>query len=116
MADTFSPDPAPEVTSSQTSKFRVNVARFGDGYEQRVSGGINPQELTAKLVWRVLSNTEANTLETFFADHPGWVTFDYTLPWEATARKWVLDPGYSRTATGAQRASLTATIREVNDL
>lgn len=112
---TFSPPAEPEVGAGAEITFRARVAQFGDGYEQRIADGINTQRLRVTLVWRVLSATDANTIQTFFSGVQSHQAFLYTLPWEASPRKFRLET-LSREATGINRASITAQCVEVFDL
>ena len=112
---TFSPPAEPEVGAGAEITYRARVSQFGDGYEQRVPDGINNQRLRVTLLWRVLSATDANTIQVFFSGVRSDAAFFYTLPWESAPRKFRLD-SLSRQATGIARASITAQCVEVFDL
>jgi phage-related protein len=109
------------VTPSQSgyqeqTAFRVQTARFGDGYEQRVADGINTVSKTVSLTCSVLTTAEKNTLLDFLTARGGWDSFYYTLPSEASPRLWVCQEPVSVAGTQATLWDVTFTLREVFDL
>lgn len=65
--------------ASQTIEMRTNVTRFGDGYEQRSSFGIN----NARKAWscsKTAYKSEIDAIERFLLEHKGvtpfYMTFD----------------------------------------
>ena len=83
---------------SQPATRRV---QFGDGYEQRLSLGINQNPKMYDLTFEV-SETDADTIETFLdARAADSASFDFVCE------------AWSKTVIYLNRASITATFREV---
>lgn len=57
---------------------RALVARFGDGYEQRVGDGINVDLHMWDVAFQNRSGTDADAIETFFALKAGVTAFTWT--------------------------------------
>lgn len=72
----------------QNKKPRVSNIKFGDGYEQRVSYGINtnPQEWDLSFANR--SEDESNEIDDFLTEHAGITSFEWTPPGQASALKF----------------------------
>jgi len=66
----------------------VNNIKFGEGYEQRASFGIN----TIKEVWNVSFQnrtvTEINEIDAFLETHGGVDSFSWTPPGQSTPKKF----------------------------
>tara|TARA_R100000388_G_C7193036_1_gene134475 strand:+ start:280 stop:621 length:342 start_codon:yes stop_codon:yes gene_type:complete len=91
---------------------KVNVLSFGDGFEQRLTQGLNQNPLSVNLTFE-LSQTDANTAITFLnARVDDGASFDYTLPSESSARKFVCT-SFPRSIPFLNRVTLTCTFREV---
>jgi len=90
----------------------VRTVRFGDGYEQRTSLGINQNPKIYSLTFEV-SETDADTIETFLdaraADN---ASFDFTPPGEGSSSKFVCED-WSKSIPYLNRANIQATFREV---
>ena len=90
----------------------VRTVRFGDGYEQRTSLGLNQNPKVYNLTFEV-SETDADTIETFLdaraADN---ASFDFTPPGEGSSSKFVCK-NWSKSIPYLNRASIQATFREV---
>ena len=90
----------------------VRTVRFGDGYEQRTSLGINQNPKVYNLTFEV-SETDADTIETFLdaraADN---ASFDFTPPGESSSSKFVCED-WNKSIPYLNRASIQATFREV---
>ena len=90
----------------------VRTVRFGDGYEQRTSLGLNQNPKVYNLTFNV-SETDADTIETFLdaraADN---ASFDFTPPGEGSSSKFVCED-WSKSIPYLNRASIQATFREV---
>ena len=90
----------------------VNVVKFGDGFEQRLTEGLNQNPLTVNLVFEVASSV-ANNAISFLNDRiTDGAAFNYTLPGETSPRKFVCG-GYPRTIPFLNRTRLTCVFREV---
>jgi|TARA_Y100000052_G_C2912703_1_gene63450 phage-related protein len=111
MSNTF-PITNPVYNTRITPKPKVNIVSFGDGYEQRLTEGLNQNPLIVNLVFEV-SQSVANTAITFLnARIESGASFDYTLPSEASARKFVCTT-FPRTIPYLNRVRLTCVFREV---
>ena len=90
----------------------VRTVRFGDGYEQRTSLGLNQNPKRYNLTFEV-SETDADTIETFLdaraADN---ASFDFTPPGEGSSSKFVCED-WTKSIPYLNRASIQATFREV---
>ena len=90
----------------------VRTVRFGDGYEQRTSLGLNQNPKVYTLTFQV-SETDSDTIETFLdaraADN---ASFDFTPPGEDSSSKFVCEQ-WSKSIPYLNRATIQATFREV---
>ena len=90
----------------------VRTVRFGAGYEQRTSLGLNQNPKVYNLTFEV-SETDSDTIETFLdaraADN---ASFDFTPPGEGSSSKFVCED-WSKSIPYLNRASIQATFREV---
>lgn len=93
MAETLPASPAPDVNIKKTIEPNLKVAQFGDGYSQRAQIGMNQTARDLSLSYTNISTVEKDTLEDFFIDHENGLAFLYTLPDEATPRKWYFTKG-----------------------
>ena len=90
----------------------VNVVSFGDGFEQRLTQGLNQNALSVNLVFE-LSQTDADTAITFLNSRiTDGDSFDYTLPSETSSRKFVCD-SFPRSIPFLNRVRLSCVFREV---
>ncbi len=92
----------------------TRTIRFADGFEQRILFGLashqNPKvfELTFEV-----SETDADTIETFFDDRAlDNKSFIFTPPGESTSSKFVCE-NWSKQIPYVNRATIQATFREV---
>lgn len=104
----------PTYGAQKSSQPNTRTVRFGDGYEHRTVFGLpthaNPKEWS--LTWEV-SETDADTIETFLnARAVDSASFDWTPLDEATSYKWVC-PQWSKTIPYLNRATISATFRQV---
>jgi phage-related protein len=58
------PSVTPTYGAQKSSAPNFRIARFGDGYEQRTTFGLNQNPKEWDLTWNV-SETDADTIETF---------------------------------------------------
>jgi|TARA_Y100000033_G_C2750591_1_gene113661 phage-related protein len=90
----------------------VRTVRFGDGFEQRTSLGINQNPKVYSLRFEV-SETDADTIETFLdaraADN---ASFDFTPPGEGSSSKFVCED-WNKSIPYLNRATISATFRQV---
>ena len=91
---------------------KVNTLSFGDGFEQRLTEGLNQNPLSVNLTFE-LSQTDANTAITFLnARVEAGASFDYTLPSETSSRKFVCT-SFPRSIPFLNRVTLSCVFREV---
>ena len=91
---------------------KVNTLSFGDGFEQRLTEGLNQNPLSVNLTFE-LSQTDADTAITFLnARVEDGASFDYTLPSETSSRKFVCT-SFPRSIPFLNRVTLSCTFREV---
>ena len=91
---------------------KVKVISFGDGFEQRLTEGLNQNPLSVNLVFD-LSQTDADTAITFLNSRvDDGASFDYTLPNESSSRKFVCT-SFPRTIPFINRVRLSCIFREV---
>jgi phage-related protein len=94
------------------AKPKVNTLSFGDGFEQRLTEGLNQNPLSVNLTFE-LSQTDANTAISFLnARVDDGASFDYTLPSESTSRKFVCT-SFPRSIPFLNRVRLSCVFREV---
>lgn len=70
----------PDRTLSGSSTANVRTAKFGDGYEQRASVGINSISREYSLSFANRSKTEADDIIAFFESKNGVTGFNFTIP------------------------------------
>jgi len=102
----------PTYGAQKASRPIVRTVQFGDGYQQRLTYGLNQDPKNWSLTWEV-SETDADTIENFLdaraADN---ASFDWTPLDEATSYKWIC-PEWNKTIPYKNRATITATFRQV---
>ena len=91
---------------------KVNTLSFGDGFEQRLTEGLNQNPLSVNLTFE-LSQTDADTAITFLNERvDDGASFDYTLPSETSSRKFVCT-SFPRSIRFLNRVTLSCVFREV---
>ena len=102
----------PTYGLQKSSAPNVRTVRFGDGFEKRLTFGINQNPKVYNLTFEV-SETDADTIETFLdaraADNGA---FDFTPPGEAESSKFVCEE-WSKSIPYLNRATIQATFRQV---
>ena len=102
----------PTYGVQKRSRPNVRTVRFGDGYEQRISVGLNQNPKTFQLTFEV-SETDADTIETFLdARADDNASFDFTPPGEASSSKFVCE-SWSKSIPFLNRATINVTFRQV---
>lgn len=106
------PSITPTYDPQKNSAPVVRTVRFGDGYEQRTSLGLNQNPKVYSLRFEV-SETDADTIETFLdaraADN---ASFDFTPPGEGSSSKFVCE-SWNKSIPYLNRATISATFRQV---
>ena len=106
------PSITPTYGVQKRSNPSVRTVRFGDGYEQRTTLGINQNPKVYQLTFEV-SETDADTIETFLdaraADN---ASFDFTPPGDGSSSKFVCE-SWTKSIPYLNRASIQASFRQV---
>jgi phage-related protein len=90
----------------------VRSTKFGDGYEQRVTFGLNQDAKEWALTF-IVKDADADIIETFLnARAADAASFDWTPPDTATALKWVC-LNWTRDLIGFNVNQIEATFRQV---
>ena len=106
------PSITPTYGIQKSSAPSIRKVQFGDGYEQRLSFGLNQNPKTFNLTFEV-SETDADTIETFLdARADDNAAFDFTPPGEASSSKFVCEE-WNKTIPYLNRATIQATFRQV---
>ena len=104
---------SPTYGVEKRSAPKRRAVQFGDGYEQRLTYGLNQNPKEWSLTWNNITEANADTIETFLdARAADAAAFDWTPPDEATAYKWVCDR-WSKSIPYNGRAIINATFRQV---
>ena len=104
----------PTYGAQKTSQPKVRQVQLGDGYVQRLRFGLNQDLKTWNLTFEV-SETDADTIETFLEARGGSEYFTWTPPDETVSYKWIcLD--WRKTIPYLNRATIQATFQQVADL
>tara|TARA_B100001996_G_scaffold337848_1_gene289972 strand:+ start:593 stop:862 length:270 start_codon:yes stop_codon:yes gene_type:complete len=86
---------------------------MGDGYEIRVSVGLNQNPKKWDLQFNYLTTTNAATIEAFLDDRAvDGATFNWTPPDTTTSYKWVCD-SWQKEIPYPNRVNITASFRQV---
>lgn len=93
---------------------RVRIAKFGDGYSQRVTDGINTINQTWNLTFQNNSVQTIADIEAFLASKNGADSFTWTPP-DEEQEVWVFCSKWSRTYDSEISRTLTATFERVYD-
>ena len=106
------PSITPTYGVQKRSRPNVRTVRFGDGFETRLTYGLNQNPKVFQLTFEV-SETDADTIETFLdaraADN---ASFDFTPPGEASASKFVCE-SWSKSIPFLNRATIQTSFRQV---
>jgi len=72
--------------------YHTLLAQFGNGAEQVAANGLNNRETVWTVVYNNLTESQANTVLIFIHSLNGVTSFTATLPAEATAKNWKINP------------------------
>lgn len=106
------PSYKPLYSAIKKSQPRIRKVQFGDGYEQRLSFGLNqdPKEWTLKFD---LTDADADIMESFLDDRAAdGDSFEWTPPNTSTALRWVCE-SWTRDVYEFQRSRIDVTFRQV---
>jgi len=107
------PSIAPKYGQQKRSAPNTRTVRFADGFEHRILFGLaehqNPKIFN--LTFEV-SESDADTIETFLDARAGTESFDFTPPGESSSSKFVCGT-WTKSIPYLNRATIQATFREV---
>ncbi|ADD94416.1 minor tail family protein [uncultured phage MedDCM-OCT-S05-C353] len=89
----------------------VRGIQFGSGYQQRAQFGIQQNPKVYSLTFEV-SETDADTIETFLDARAAVESFNFTPPGEASSSKFICRE-WSKSIPYLNRATVTATFEQV---
>lgn len=115
MATPF-PTIAISQASSRSTRNEINVVRFGNGYEQRVPMGINYKRDVWQVTWEGLTSAEKTTIVNFLEAISDGSYTNWTTPYDAVSKKFVLDGEWSIQDIGGNIYAVSCTLRQVYDL
>tara|TARA_B100001123_G_C15053993_1_gene924762 strand:+ start:106 stop:477 length:372 start_codon:yes stop_codon:yes gene_type:complete len=106
----------PDKSMTRSTKPAVHLAKFGDGYEQRLANGLNVLGETFSITFNNRTKEEIDDIVAFFENKAGVTAFNYTIPDSnnsgETTVKVVCDT-WSKTFTFGDYYSASATFRRV---
>ena len=105
------PSITPTYGTRKTNSPLVKTTQFGDGYQQRVQFGLNQNPKVFSLTFNV-SETDADTIETFLDARGGTESFDFTPPGETSSSKFICK-SWTKSMPYNNRATINATFEEV---
>ena len=104
---------SPDYGISIENNPKINVLKFGDGFEQRLTEGLNQNPRRLSLTFKNITESESDTLINFLnlrvtnAD-----SFVYTPPNDVVGN-FVIDSNYRKIINYSNRATVTVAFREV---
>ena len=107
------PSITPTYGVQKSSAPVTRKVRFGDGYEQFLTFGLNQNPKSFSLTFEV-SETDADTIETFLDARAAnnMESFDFTPPGEGSSSKFVCEQ-WTKSIPYLNRATIQATFRQV---
>tara|TARA_R100000781_G_scaffold110567_1_gene76120 strand:- start:1239 stop:1583 length:345 start_codon:yes stop_codon:yes gene_type:complete len=107
----------PSVTqgygATKSSSPNIRGVQFNDGYMHRIKFGMNIDPKIWNLSWVNISETNADSIETFLeARADDGASFDWTPPGSSVAYKWVC-LSWVKTIPYVNKATIRATFQEV---
>ena len=106
------PSYKPVYSANKNSAPTVRTVKFGDGYQQRLSYGINQDPKEWRLTFDV-TDADATVIETFLnARAADAASFDWIPPDTTTSYKWIC-PTWSREMYDFQRSRISVTFQQV---
>jgi len=101
----------PSFTADLEEQPIIRRVKFGDGYEQRLSYGLNTQPKKWSLQFLNRTNTERNNILTFLRTQGAAQSFDWTDP-NSYAGKWICAQ-WNTSQVSCNFNNITATFEEV---
>jgi len=103
----------PSYGAQKRSQPVVRSVQFGDGYQARLTFGLNQNPKEWSLERRNITESQADTIEDFLnARADDNAAFDWSPPDDSETYKWVC-PSWSKTLPYSNLANIQATFREV---
>ena len=103
----------PSYGAQKRSEPVVGTVQFGDGYQARLSFGLNQNPKQWSLEWRNITEAQADTIEAFLdARADDNASFDWSPPDDSDTYKWIC-PSWSKTLPYSNLANIQATFQEV---
>ena len=107
------PSISPDYGAQKASAPNVRTVRFGDGFEKRLTFGLNQNPKVWTLTFVNLTETDSDTIETFLdARAEDNAAFDWSPPDDTDTYKWVCDE-WTKSIPYPNLATIQATFREV---
>ena len=104
-------DVIPDKGFTRQTSARTRVTTFGNGYEQRITEGINPLQNIFTANFSLRTSAEMNTIKSFLETNKGVTSFTFTTPEGETPK--VVCENYTITYAYDGFYTLSATFREV---
>lgn len=104
----------PSYSATESSKPNTRVVRFGDGYEQRLSYGLQNDLKTWQLRFDYRSDDETENIRAFLEARRGVDSFSWTNPYGEVA--YYVCEEWSVEHAGCNLNNIQATFREVISL
>jgi len=106
------PSITPTYGVQKSSAPVTRKVQFGDGYEQRLTFGLNQNPKSFSFTFEV-SETDADTIETFLdARASDNASFNFTPPGEGSSSKFICEQ-WTKSIPYLNRATIQATFRQV---
>ena len=113
MADFDELNIAPDYGAQQQSQPTIKLVRFGDGYEQRQTYGLNQNPKIWNLEFVNRPKTDADAIQNFLDDRAeDQESFEFTPPGESVKYKFVCEQ-WTVSIPYNNIASISATFRQV---
>lgn len=104
----------PDFGASKKLNPKINSIKFGDGYEQRASSGLNTNPQIWNLSFSNRTDTEAEAIDDFLSARGGVEAF-YWTPYNEVIGKYICKE-WSKTLDSFNRNTIQATFQQVFDL
>ena len=70
----------PDKSLKRSSKPKIHLATFGDGYEQRLADGINSVKETFSVAFKTRTKADIDDIVGYLDSLQGVTAFDFTIP------------------------------------
>ena len=109
------PSVTPAYGATKNSNPTVIAVDLGDGYQQRLTYGLNQDAKTWNLNWQNITEADAELIEDFLEARKGQEAFTWTPPDGPSgdlSKRWICD-AWAKTMTYSGRYSISASFRQV---